>query len=49
MNPWFDFMLVFLAALSGSILGARTGYRRLEKRLADLEDRIKQLEAEEGR
>jgi hypothetical protein len=53
MSPWFEFILVFLAATSGSILGARAGYRRLEKRLGELEDRIEQLEAwvvgQEGR
>ena len=49
MNPWLEFVLVFLAAMSGSILGARSGYRRLDERLANPEDRIKQLEAEEGR
>ena len=45
MTPWFDFVLFFLAAMSGSILGARIGYRRLEKRQAELENRMAQLEA----
>jgi hypothetical protein len=49
MTPWLEFLLVFLSAMSGSILGARMGYRKLEKRLKELEDRIQQLEAEEGR
>ena len=31
--------------MSGSILGARIGYRRLEKRQAELENRMAQLEA----
>jgi hypothetical protein len=39
MTPWFEFLLVFLAAMSGSILGARMGYRRLEKQLGELEER----------
>ena len=45
MTPWFEFVLFFLAAMSGSILGARIGYRRLEKRQAELENRMAQLEA----
>ena len=45
MTPWFEFVLVFLAAMSGLILGARSGYRRLDERLANPEDRIGQLEA----
>jgi hypothetical protein len=45
MTPWFEFVPFFLAAMSGSILGARIGYRRLEKRLRELADRMAQLEA----
>jgi hypothetical protein len=44
MTPWFEFVLFFLAAMSGSILGARLGYWRLEKRLGELEERIVELE-----
>jgi hypothetical protein len=44
MTPWFEFVLVFVAAMSGAILGARMEYRRLEKRVGELEDRIVQLE-----
>jgi hypothetical protein len=45
MNPWLEFVLVFMAAMSGAMLGARATYRRLEKRLWELEARVVGLEA----